>query len=448
MEYRVEMASDDGPLGSGLATEKLFSDEGRHLLVRQFRLCVVDGPDQGATWSSTGPRGLVGTHQSANFVLSDRAVSRFHCEISFDEAGPLVRDLESSNGTRVQGVSVLHARLDDGALLTLGNTQLRFELAEEQLKIPLSDRSRFGPLVGQSVAMRSLFALLERAAASDATVLLEGETGTGKEAAAEAIHAEGARRDGPFVVVDCGAIPAELLESELFGHERGACTGAVAARQGAFAAAHHGTIFLDELGELPADLQPKLLRALERRQVKRVGADHFTPVDVRVVAATNRNLRAEVNAKRFRSDLYYRLAVLELRLPPLRDHKEDLPLLIDETLGQLGAAGDSEAARLRTPAFVSRLARYAWPGNVRELRNYLERCLALRDHAPLLGSPLPESSSPTDPRLPLKEAREAFDRQYLEQVLAQHSGNLSAAARAAGIDRAAFYRLLWRHGLR
>src|SRR5262249_6125363 len=173
----------------------------------------------------------------------------------------------------------------------------------DHVKIPLSDRERFGLLVGHSLAMRAAFALLERAAATDATVLLEGETGTGKEAAAESIHREGARRDGPFVVVDCGAIPPDLLESELFGHERGAFTGALSGREGAFEAAGGGTIFLDEVGELAADLQPKLLRALERREVKRVGSNKYVAVDVRVIAATNRNLRAEVNARQFRSDL-------------------------------------------------------------------------------------------------------------------------------------------------
>jgi DNA-binding NtrC family response regulator len=441
------VASDDGSPATDLATERLPIKE-RHALVRRFRLSVVEGPNRGTAFRSSGLRTMVGTHPSANLVLTDRSVSRFHCEISLDEARPLIRDLASSNGTSVDGVSVVQAHLGDGAILTLGGTRLRFELGDEQVKVPISPRDRFGALVGRSVVMRSLFALLERAAGADATVLLEGETGTGKEVAAEAIHLESARRDGPFVVVDCSAIPGALLESELFGHERGAFTGAVSAREGAFSEAREGTVFLDEIGELPTDLQPKLLRVLERRQVKRVGANKYIPVDVRIIAATNRDLRSEVNAGRFRSDLYYRLAVLELPLPPLRAHKEDLSLLSNHILDQLGAAGRPEADWLRTPQFIERLTRHAWPGNVRELRNYLERCLALRDHAPLPKMRLSEGFPHAGARLPLKTAREAFDRQYLQGVLTEEGDNIRAAARAAGMDRAAFYRLLWKHGLR
>src|SRR5262249_14454944 len=245
----------------------------------------------------------------------------------------------------------------------------------DHAEVPLSQEDRFGLLVGRSVAMRAAFAVLERAAPSDATILLEGDTGTGKEAAAESIHRASSRKNGPFIVVDCGAIPAELLERRLSGHDRGAFTGAVAPRGGAFEAAHGGTLFLDGVGELAPDLQPKLLRALERREIKRVGSSRYLPVDLRVVAATNRNLCAEVNARRFRSDLYYRLAVVVVRLPPLRERPEDLTLIVDHLLEGLGARERPEAAALRSPAFLTELARHHWPGNARELRNYLERCL-------------------------------------------------------------------------
>jgi transcriptional regulator with PAS, ATPase and Fis domain len=299
--------------------------------------------------------------------------------------------------------------------------------------------------------MRRVFALLERAAQSDATVLIEGETGTGKEAVAESIHRESRRSDGPFVVVDCGAIPSALLESELFGHERGAFTGAVAARRGAFEAAAGGTIFLDEIGELDAELQPKLLRVLERKEIKRVGNTQHTAVDVRVIAATNRGLRTEVNAKRFRSDLYYRLAVVEIALPPLRERPEDVPLLVSHLLDHLGAAGTPEAAMLQSEQSLTTLTHHKWPGNVRELRNYVERTVALRDQAPPLV-PASASGVEFDLSLPLARAREAcvlrFERQYITAILERHGGSVVAAARAAGLDRSHFHRLMARAGVR
>jgi two-component system response regulator GlrR len=321
----------------------------------------------------------------------------------------------------------------------------------------LAEPTRFGKMVGRSAVTRSLFELLQRAATSDATVLVEGETGTGKEATAEAIHSEGDRKNGPFVVIDCGAIPPQLLESELFGHERGAFTGAVAARQGAFEAASGGTIFLDEIGELTLDLQPKILRVLERRQVKRVGSTNYSKIDVRVIAATNRSLRAEVRAGRFRSDLYYRLAVVEVRLPPLRERAADLPILVDFVLTSLGIMHEPIGIVLRSQEFLQRLTRHSWPGNIRQLRNYIERCVALDDPnlPPNLDTTPPESAARVDEvdiTQPLRPAREQcisnFERRYLEALLLQHKGNVSAAARAAEVDRIHFYRLLWKYGLR
>ena len=325
----------------------------------------------------------------------------------------------------------------------------------------ISEPTRFGNLVGRSAPMRSLFELLQRAAVSEATVLIEGETGTGKEATAETIHREGNRRNGPFVVIDCSSIPGPLLESELFGHERGAFTGAVATRQGAFQAASGGTIFLDEIGELGLELQPKILRALERKHAKPVGATQYESFDARVIAATNRSLRAEVQAQRFRSDLYYRLAVVQVKLPPLRERLTDLPLLVENMLRGLGVEEQPIAAALRSPPFLDRLMHYRWPGNVRQLRNYVERCVALDDpNLPtnLDTMPPPPSGAPIDGTdaidisQPLKFARERcvgnFERRYLEALLRKHNNNVSAAARAAEVDRIHFYRLLWKHGLR
>ena len=256
------------------------------LATRSFRIEVVGGPDKGVRFQAERERTVVGTHPSADLVLRDRTISRFHFEIVVDAERATLRDLGSRNGTRVDGVRVHHAELDGKQTITLGETRLRFLLGDPVLAIPLSTRERFGRLVGRSQTMKAIYPWLEAASASEATVLLEGETGCGKDVAAESIHQESARKDGPFVVVDCGAIPDNLLESELFGHDKGAFTGADRARTGAFELAHGGTLFLNEVGELGPDLQPKLLRVLESRQVKRVGANVLRPVDVRIVAAT------------------------------------------------------------------------------------------------------------------------------------------------------------------
>ncbi|MFT3921285.1 MAG: sigma-54 dependent transcriptional regulator [Myxococcales bacterium] len=331
------------------------------------------------------------------------------------------------------------------------------ELAQANGEQPL----RFGRLVGRSAPMRQLIGTLKRASETDATVLIEGETGTGKEVSALAIHENSSRRGGPFIVVDCGAIPAQLLESELFGYERGAFTGAVTARMGAFEAADGGSIFLDELGEMSLDLQPKILRALEGRKVKRVGSNNYVPFNARVIAATNRDLREEVAAKRFRSDLYYRLAVLHIKLPPLRERTGDLPILVQEVLGQLGVQDTENAGSICTPEFFAMLAKYRWPGNVRQLRNYVERRVALGESVPPPGN---DTSRPPPPLqaeapipsiaidLPLRLAREewnsVFESKYLEALLERYENNVTAAARAAGVNRVHFYRLLWKHGLR
>jgi DNA-binding NtrC family response regulator len=419
-----------------------------HAVVERFRLRVVEGPDAGAEQLSSSARLVVGTGDTAGLKLHDRTVSRFHCELAIDDGQISVRDLDSTNGTEIDGVRVQQAWARPGAVLRLGNTRVTVERVDEVDRIALSPRSSFGLLVGASPAMRGVFARLERAAASDATVLVEGETGTGKEATAESLHREGPRADGPFVVVDCAAIPRDLLESELFGHEKGAFTGAVSAREGAFEAAHGGTIFLDEIGELPSDLQPKLLRALERREVKRLGSTQWRTVDVRVIAATNRNLRAEVNAQRFRSDLYYRLAVIQLRLPPLRERQEDLPMLVEHLLRALPGGAEPVGDEL-----LQAVQRHGWPGNVRELRNYLERFVAMRELP--LPDDLAAADAPTqaiDATQPIKSERDrwvrAFERRYLAELMRRADGNVTAAARIADVDRIHLYRLLWKHGLK
>jgi two-component system, NtrC family, response regulator GlrR len=433
-------------------TEALTGAQPLRATVRECRLTqLADGRD-GVPFLFAAERIVIGADAKADLVIDDAAMSKFHCEIRIRDGAAVVRDLGSRNGTLVDRVPVIEAPLRDGALLSLGRTLLRFNVGTRQVEIPLSQRERFGRLIGRSTAMRSAFVVLEAAAASASTVLLQGESGTGKDLAAESIHVESARHDGPFVVVDCGAIPANLLEAELFGFEAGAFTGATAQRIGAFEAANGGTILLDEIGELALDLQPKLLRAIERREIQRLGSSQRVAIDVRIIAATNRNLRQEVNARRFRSDLYFRLAVLVVTMPPLRDRAPDLPQLVAGILDDLRAGDSAIAAALRGGELLPELLRHGWPGNVRELRNYVEASLVRQDWhgAPAAGD---GAEMPAiDVGLPLREVRERWlrhvERRYLEQLLVLHGNNVSAAARAAGIDRVHFHRLLARVGLR
>ncbi len=407
--------------------------------VRRLRLLDAAGQVVG---DLAKPRSSIG-HQAANdVVLGDKTVSRFHCEILLDGSGARIRDLESRNGTFVDGTRIADAWLCDGADLRLGRTTLRVRLGEERVAQPVSEQRELGPLVGSSVPMRAAFALLEMAAASDATVLLEGETGTGKEGAAEALHLLSTRRDKPLVVVDCAAIPANLLESELFGHDKGAFTGATARRIGAFEEADGGTVLLDEIGELPLDLQPKLLRVLERKEIRRLGTNQMVRVDVRVIAATHKDLRAAVNRHLYRADLYFRLSVVRIELPPLRDRPEDIPLLVERFLQRLSARPEA-AEELQRPEFLATLQRHSWPGNVRELRNYVERCLVFRQPLPLEGATT--ATAPASFGEARHRAIDNFERHYLEQLLAAHAGKIAAAAQAAGVGRAHLYRLLHKH---
>ncbi len=426
--------------------------------IQGYSVVGVEGPDAGKRIDSPADRCSMGTHDSNSLKLHDPMVSRFHCELQVEAETARILDLDSKNGTFVDGVRVREAYLRHGSLLKLGQSVLRFELAGTPHPIRVSSKYEFGALVGQSLAMRSLFDVLERAAPSDSTILLEGETGTGKGITAESIHDLSPRRDQPFTVVDCGAIPANLLESELFGHERGAFTGAVARRIGAFEAANGGTIFLDEIAELPLELQPKMLRALDARKIHRVGANTVQPVDVRVVAATNRDLRKEVNAGRFRADLYFRLAVIHLRVPALREHPEDIPLLVDRMLKTSNHTSEPIVTMLRSPGFIASLQRATWPGNVRELRNLIERCLVLQQALPFGGGEKQQKLVPSpnalagDPDQPYHQARLQsqmyWEREYLRHLLSHHDDNVDQAAEAAGISRAYLYRLLSRHGIR
>src|SRR5262249_15487936 len=371
-----------------------------------------------------------------------------------------VKDLGSTNGTFFQNARIREIYVQPGAELKVGQTMVRLVSEDQRITVRPSADSQFEGLLGRSGRMREIFDLLGRVGPTRATVLLEGETGTGKELIAEAIHLRSPRREGPFVVFDAGAVAANLLESELFGHVKGAFTGATNTRRGAFERAHTGTIFLDEIGEMSLDLQPKLLRALEAQEVRRVGDDVTHKIDVRVVAATNKDLKAEVAASRFRADLYFRLAVVRIQVPSLRERGEDIPLLVDHFLGA--------SPKRPGPEVLVMLERYGWPGNVRELRNLVERGKAFGWNETLdatgraqegptgaggelggmgAGSGLGGAGS----NVPFKEAKgkvvEAFERDYLVDLMKRTKGNISAAAREAGIDRNHLTKLLQKYGI-
>jgi len=394
-------------------------------------------------------------------MLEDSAVSRIHFEITADAIGYRIRDLDSRNGTWVDGYRVVEMYLRSGCVIVAGGSTLRFSLLEDEVDIPATSSDGYGPLIGSSLPMRELYAIIERAAPTDVTILVEGETGTGKELVARAIHQHSARSEGPFVVLDCGAVPANLLESEVFGHEKGAFTGANARRVGLLEEAHAGTLFIDEVGELPVELQPKLLRALDQREIRRLGGRDTISLDLRIVAATNRDLAVEVNRGGFREDLFYRLAVVHLSLPPLRERREDIRRLAQHFVRK-AFQGDSQRASEVLAGIDEenwkRLSSHPWPGNVRQLRNVIERTLVLSDPSSvafdLPGSKISTSKSASSmPEVDLDrpfveqkaEAVAGFERAYLEGQLARYDGNFSRAAAAAGIDRMYFKRLLKRY---
>jgi DNA-binding NtrC family response regulator len=311
-----------------------------------------------------------------------------------------------------------------------------------------SEPTEFGRLFGRSDAMQRLFRVLERVSDTEATVLLSGETGVGKSLVARSLHAHSRRREQPLIVVDCAALPPTLIESELFGHEKGSFTGADQGRDGAFQAAHRGTLFLDEIGELPLDLQPKFLRSIEERVVKRVGATEAQPFDVRLIAASNRDLQAMVKEGSFRSDLYYRLDVVRLRVPPLRERRPDIRPLAE---GFIQAAGAEHAPELSESEWTA-IINAPWPGNVRELRTAVERALVLGDKSLLVsaGSGAAELERPEiDWTVPFREAKrkvvDAFERAYVSRLVTETEGNLSAAARRAKMDRNYLRTLVSRH---
>jgi DNA-binding NtrC family response regulator len=420
-----------------------------------FVMTVEEGPDRGQSFRIEGPQALtvlVGTSPLCEVRLTDRRVSRRHAALNVEGLTLRIGDEDSTNGTYVNGLRVAAAWLRGGERFRVGDTTLRVEVAAPAGAVDLPVSHHFGRLVGGSPEMRRLHPLCERLAATVVPVLIEGETGTGKELLAEALHEEGPRASGPFVVFDCTAVQPTLVESELFGHERGSFTGAVATRKGVFEQAHGGTLLIDEIGDLDGAMQPKLLRAIERSEVRRVGGDRSIRVDVRLLCATRRALDHEVQAGRFRDDLFHRLAVARIELPPLRKREGDVVVLARAFCKALGGDEDSLPADL-----LARWEEQSWPGNVRELRNAVARRLALGDLAASASGPAPVEAEPIgilegilSERLPFGTARrrvlEAFERRYVEQVLAQHGGNVLRAAAASGVARRQFQRVKGRVG--
>ena len=434
-----------------------------HLRARVYSLEVVEGPDTGKRLQTQARVIRLGTSPECEFELNDPTTSRLHARIEVDRSGHRLLDEGSKNGTYVNDLRVRDAILTGGARIQIGGNVMAFELGDEEVSIALSKSDRFGRLLGVSAAMREIFAILERISPTNTTILVEGESGTGKELVAEAVHQTSARASGPLVVFDCSAVAPNLIESELFGHVKGAFTGATENRAGAFEQAEGGTLFLDELGELPYELQAKLLRALESREVRRVGGNQPVKTNARIIAASNRNLHKEVELGQFRQDLYYRLAVIRVMLPPLRRRPGDIPLLVRHFLHELQVSSTVQIGY----DTILKLQQHRWPGNVRELRNFVERAalLATGDRietkhlvAPSFGDTHADEPADAfslddfDEDLPFKDAKtrliDRFERAYWGRLLARTKGNVSAAARIAGIHRKSAEYLLKKLDLR
>jgi two-component system nitrogen regulation response regulator GlnG len=424
-------------------TEALPPAQGKSV---RLRLVVVSGPDKGRQVVLERGGYRIGKSPGLELTLNDPAISRIHMMVDVLEGTVRVTDNGSRNGSFCDGLRFNTVEAKPGSVLRLGRTEIRvMPVDAANAALPASERTHFGRLVGASLPMRELFAVLERIAPTDTDLLIHGETGTGKELCAEAVHQASKRAGKPFEVCDLASVTPTLVESELFGHVKGAFTGATSHRAGVFERASGGTLFLDEVGVLPLDIQPRLLRALERREVKRVGGDEFRKVDVRVVAASNRDLREEGAAGRFREDLFHRLAVVTVDLPPLRARIEDIPLIVDDLLQRMGKPVEAISAQTR-----ALLATHRWPGNVRELRNVVERAVSLGG-----AVQLPPSEDRGNRGMavtadrPFKEVKDelvlAFERDYLVDLLKKSGGNVSAASRKAGLDRAYLHKLLQKH---
>ncbi|NOJ53097.1 sigma 54-dependent Fis family transcriptional regulator [Myxococcus xanthus] len=439
--------------------ETLVVDPRTTVKLHKCRLAVTSGPDTGRSVVSDKERLRCGAHPGNDLVLvEDRTASRHHFEIQFTERGYLLVDLGSTNGTFLDGRRIERAYLSPGSQIRAGSSVLTFAPLDEEVTIEPDREGELCGMVGQSMKMRQIFGLIKKIAPMGVSVIIQGETGTGKELVARAIHELSGRTKGPMEVLDCGAIPPNLIESELFGHEKGAFTGAVSSRPGAFERAHGGTIFLDELGELRLDLQPKLLRVLENHEVRRVGGNDVIEVDCRVIAATNRDLMKEIQVGGFREDLYFRLSVITIQLPPLRQRRDDIPLILKRALADPEVVGKHGKKRFSAES-LGLLMSYSWPGNVRELMNVLSHVLTFSEGEEIQPAHLPprvrgqvrEGPLPFNEHLSFKNAKEQllenFEREYITSVLTRCEGNLSRAARESGLHRKSIERLVKKYQL-
>lgn len=432
------------------------------LVYTHCRLTVTAGPDAGRRIESEKDVIRIGQATDCDFPIKDPAVSRYHAELAKREGQYQLIDLGSTNGTYAAGLKVKEATLAAKTEIHIGDSTMLFEPLSTAISIEPSGTKQIGEMVGDSVAMREVFTIIERVAPTELAILVTGETGTGKELAARAIQQLSRRKDKPFVTLDLGALPPALIESALFGHEEGALPGAEATFAGAFEHASGGTLFLDQLDQLPLELQPRLLRAVERGEIQRLRGDRSVRVDVRVVASSTADLKALVDANKFRGDLYYRLAVIRIDLPPLRDRSQDISVLVQSFFSRFGKELTDNGAKAKRVSVgaLAQLVRYDFPGNVRELMNLLRRAAVVASGEEILAGDLPAevtgNRTPAraegtgmqlpDSSTPFKDAKaqvlDAFERQYLQDLLIRHKQNISKAAREAGIDRRHLYRLL------
>jgi DNA-binding NtrC family response regulator len=430
------------------------------LLVRKCRIIVVAGPHKGQEFVTTKDRFTIGASHKNDLIVDDPSVSRTHSEIQLIPEGYLIRDLNSTNGTVVQGVKISEAFLNEGADIQLGAVKLLFCPLNDVTEHSLSSQDHFGKVLGKSIPMRKIFHIAETYSPTETGILIEGPTGTGKEVLAEEIHNHSKRKGKPFVVIDCSALAGGIVESELFGHAKGAFTGANAARMGAFELANGGTIFIDEIGKLGMDMQPKLLRVLEKREVRPMGSNTVKKVDVRIICASNLSLQKEVNADRFREDLYYRIAIVKMELSPLKHRREDIPMLVRLFISQL-ADKDEGSKEINLDKTMQAFNAYDWPGNIRELRNLVEMAYHSPEGELDLGSRLymgkmgmQPAGNPSLPasQLPFKVAKNRlirdFEDKYIREILEESDWNVSRAARRAEIERAYLTRLMKKHGLK
>ncbi|MBI4864069.1 MAG: sigma 54-dependent Fis family transcriptional regulator [Candidatus Riflebacteria bacterium] len=438
-----EQTTQDAPRGDSL---------GRVLTLDVCRLVCVAGPDRGREWTVEAGGARIGTHESSEVRIDDPTVSRHHALVKRTAQGWLVEDRDSRNGVLLDGVPVRSGYLRPDSVLTLGTTQLRCSPREKTVLLQPSDGRTFHGVVAASPSMRDVIGMLQRVAPLGLSILLTGPTGTGKGVLARAVHRASPRNDRPFEVLDCANVDENLIRAELFGHEKGAFTGADQARPGIFETAAGGTLFIDEIGELPLDLQPRLLKVLEDREIRRLGSQKSIPVDVRIVAATHRDLGQLVRDGRFREDLLYRLCVVEIAVPPLARRREDVEPLALHFLTTWGCLD-----RLPLSGQVlARLSAHDWPGNVRELRNVLERAVALAGPGPMavdhlvLAAPAPAEDRPapaTEPVFGVSGALDLVEREAIIEALAEMNGNKAAAARKLGVAITTLRRKMEKFGL-